>query len=498
MAQLLLALVLLLGLPSAPAAQSLFRRDTMPNITCNGKTTRLLGKLVTIRPEDMCKDFGLAQPSVLGCTLLDIMDVATQQVTSSCAPLQQAEVRNVSKDGKPIPAPLRDRRPLPDGPFDDEPALLEEEGATMYWHITNVINLFFWAPCDGVPHAAPWHVPKGWTALEARLVRDALTPEARKLPAYYILRSEDGRRLAVIIRGTRTAAEWRVDMTYAQVRDPAYPGLMSHGFSYAAGVLWPMLEAALLSEVVNGSVTEVSISGHSLGAAMATMLSYRAQLLLDEKLPAAGKGPVKVDALLFAPPQVGDAAFAAAFNKRVNARRIAFKYDVVPQVPCAPQMMACKDVLYPSATVDGVTSWQYSKVGGQILIGPDGISVQPKAWSRLDAINGCEILPWGIAGHVCSYPCWFSKFAGAEDEGRCKLWADGSEAAAATSAAFCPTFPKHSPEFPLLTTHPRPFGSKLLVGGPITEAFVQAMWLERSNATGQSVERPSLLAKFLP
>ena len=43
-----------------------------------------------------------------------------------------------------------------------------------------------------------------------------------------------------------------------------------------------------------------------------------------------------VDAYLFAPPNAGDADFVSAFNKLVNARRLPFQYDVVPQVSQRP------------------------------------------------------------------------------------------------------------------------------------------------------------------
>ena len=43
-----------------------------------------------------------------------------------------------------------------------------------------------------------------------------------------------------------------------------------------------------------------------------------------------------MDAYLFAPPNAGDADFVSAFNKLVNARRLPFQYDVVPQVSQRP------------------------------------------------------------------------------------------------------------------------------------------------------------------
>jgi hypothetical protein len=68
------------------------------------------------------------------------------------------------------------------------------------------------------------------------------------------------------------------DLSYAQVTDPSYPGLVSKGFLASANTLWPALEATLQREVLQGGVTSVTIAGHSLGAAMGTMLSYRAQV----------------------------------------------------------------------------------------------------------------------------------------------------------------------------------------------------------------------------
>ena len=45
---------------------------------------------------------------------------------------------------------------------------------------------------------------------------------------------------------------------------------------------------------------------------------------------------VTLDAYLFAPPNAGDAVFAEAFNQRVNARRLPFIYDLIPQVRMSP------------------------------------------------------------------------------------------------------------------------------------------------------------------
>jgi acetyl esterase/lipase len=68
------------------------------------------------------------------------------------------------------------------------------------------------------------------------------------------------------------------DFTYLQVTDAAFPGLIERGFRAAAAQMWPSVQKALEEEVVQGSTTAVTISGHSLGAALATLIAYRAQV----------------------------------------------------------------------------------------------------------------------------------------------------------------------------------------------------------------------------
>lgn len=69
------------------------------------------------------------------------------------------------------------------------------------------------------------------------------------------------------------------DLTYVQTdSDPTYPGKVSVGFLFGAALLWPALEGVLQKEVVQGGVTSVTVAGHSLGAAVGTLLSYQAQV----------------------------------------------------------------------------------------------------------------------------------------------------------------------------------------------------------------------------
>lgn len=45
----------------------------------------------------------------------------------------------------------------------------------------------------------------------------------------------------------------------------------------------------------------------------------------------------RVTAVLFGGPNVGDAAFTADYNRRVNTRNVDFFADIVPQVNCIYQ-----------------------------------------------------------------------------------------------------------------------------------------------------------------
>lgn len=84
-------------------------------------------------------------------------------------------------------------------------------------------------------------------------------------------------------------------------------------------------------------------------------------LVRPPELPAhhPSQAPV-VDAVLFAAPQVGDDAFVQRFDTVVNARRIGFAGDLVPQVPCASRMPAC------AASANEFSS----KVRSLVLAGP--------------------------------------------------------------------------------------------------------------------------------
>lgn len=138
----------------------------------------------------------------------------------------------------------------------------------------------------------------------------------------------------------------------------------------------------------------------------------------------------KVDALLFAPPNAGDSVFADKFGKIVNARRMPFVYDVVPQVPCNP-MVGCQRA---SVSTGSKAFWSYQNVPGSLVIHPSGFPTQAEAWSLFGKIHPCQIGKFLSATHVCAYNCFLSQFGG-DNNNSCKLWSDSG------SGTYCASYP---------------------------------------------------------
>lgn len=132
--------------------------------------------------------------------------------------------------------------------------------------------------------------------------------------------------------------------TRSMVFYPCFCRQIHKGFKIMADEFWDTgLKDVLTREFVNGpgAMRHITIAGHSLGAAVATLLTARAQKFLQEQCaskPAWQAWPKKqplVTGVMFAAPHVGDSAFTQDFDARVNARRVVFEYDLTSQVRCA-------------------------------------------------------------------------------------------------------------------------------------------------------------------
>lgn len=158
---------------------------------------------------------------------------------------------------------------------------------------------------------------------------------------------------------------------------------------------------------------------------------------------------IKVDALLFAPPNVGDATFAAAFGTAINARRIPFLNDLIPQVPCTPNMIGCKNAVVPTGTNNNRGLWAYASVPGTLMLLPANMPQQAQAWSLFGKIHPCQIGRFLRATHICSYNCYLSQFIG-DTNNLCQLWNTTTAAGSgAATGSYCFQFPVPSgPKYP--------------------------------------------------
>jgi hypothetical protein len=133
------------------------------------------------------------------------------------------------------------------------------------------------------------------------------------------------------VRGTENIWEWLQDFNFLQRPFPnvSGAGLTEDGFTdmYLSFSLTPATGAgSFVKNVVNllPSNAMVTVTGHSLGAALATLLAL--DLSVNSSLP--------VGLYTLASPRVGDLTFSHLFNHVVpNAYRIDNRFDVVPKTP---------------------------------------------------------------------------------------------------------------------------------------------------------------------
>lgn len=151
--------------------------------------------------------------------------------------------------------------------------------------------------------------------------------------------AQDNAGNAVIaIRGTEGIEEWIQDARFLAVKCPflAGAGLTEDGFTavYESLRITKDPTSKRLVDAVKGPffprpVTSLTICGHSLGGALATLLA------LDVGANT-GLGHVLV-AYTYASPRTGDPSFADTYNQVVpDTTRIANRLDIVPKLPLPP------------------------------------------------------------------------------------------------------------------------------------------------------------------
>jgi triacylglycerol lipase len=160
-----------------------------------------------------------------------------------------------------------------------------------------------------------------------------LTPErypgerfSAAVPIAFIATS--GSAIYVVFRGTKTISEWISDATFTQV--PYTPvadgGQTETGFT----TIYESVNSAILDEVnalaADTGYTTLFVTGHSLGAALATLAAP--ELARATRFTA----PILYN---FASPRTGDPLFASLVDALPTSWRVANTNDEVPKLPPA-------------------------------------------------------------------------------------------------------------------------------------------------------------------
>jgi Lipase (class 3) len=152
----------------------------------------------------------------------------------------------------------------------------------------------------------------------------------------FVLQASTAGDVVVAIRGTEGIQEWIHDAQFLPCPCPFMPsgGQTEDGFtdmyrSLRTGLDTgsPTLTQAFPKLQFPRAVTSVTICGHSLGGALATLLA----------LDVAVNTNFTPTVYTYASPRTGDPKFASAYNQAVpNTTRIASRLDLVPKLPLPP------------------------------------------------------------------------------------------------------------------------------------------------------------------
>jgi hypothetical protein len=142
------------------------------------------------------------------------------------------------------------------------------------------------------------------------------------------------KELVAVIRGTDTILEWLHDASFLMVPAPIANshGLTEDGFTAVYRSLrtgrangTPAIKDSIQTFLGAAAGTSVTVCGHSLGGALATLLA------LDVGLNTLCKAPM---VYTYASPRTGDHTFASYFDAAITSSyRIANRQDLVPKLP---------------------------------------------------------------------------------------------------------------------------------------------------------------------
>jgi triacylglycerol lipase len=176
--------------------------------------------------------------------------------------------------------------------------------------------------------------PQGWVFREERFFGDDFFFSRESQLKFGLIFREEGNEdhLMFAFRGTDTTTEWwddaqanPVDFVYYEQTQDGPDFQVEDGFFS----IYKTLRSQLFDKIRSAAPSEITITGHSLGSALATLFLYEIQLLYPE---------IPRHSYNFASPRVGESDFVAALSAQEASRRqalVRFRNlsDVVPDVP---------------------------------------------------------------------------------------------------------------------------------------------------------------------
>lgn len=172
----------------------------------------------------------------------------------------------------------------------------------------------------------------------------------------YVL--EDKYDIIIVCRGTEVK-EWndiKADLSINRTHSRAGIGLVHRGFRTYTDKIWEPVK----NHILDNPNKKLWLTGHSLGAAMATLMARR---FVNSQYVQRN-----VEALFtFGSPRVGDRIYIDQFNTKLTHHRWVNDGDIVTKVPFAPFYYHCGTMHHISAKGKVTTNYDRKISWGRVL-----------------------------------------------------------------------------------------------------------------------------------
>lgn len=146
------------------------------------------------------------------------------------------------------------------------------------------------------------------------------------VPVIGVVLFDEDDRLWVVFRGTETREEVKQDLEYYLTPSNHQPA--SYSVHTGFMTIFDCIKNSVDSILAERKPVSVIITGHSLGAAVSTLVAF----FLSRKYPET-----MFTGYVFGSPRVGDPRFASLFNHAANINwfNLVNLYDIIPTLPLA-------------------------------------------------------------------------------------------------------------------------------------------------------------------